>query len=104
MFKRRRTPFSSMTVAMLSAIAITQSRPKLSPRGKRTMRNGLNLGGGAHGLVGGKTALGVDQVGCEDGVDQSRFTQASLSYKQRENRHVNSKSQSQRRMHTYQHT
>jgi hypothetical protein len=50
------------------------------------MRNSLNLGGGAHGLIGGKTTLGVDQVGCEDGVNQSRFTQASLSYTQRERR------------------
>lgn len=53
------------------------------------MRNGLNLGGGAHGLIGGKTTLGVDQVGCEDGVDQSRFTQASLSYTQGKEEQVN---------------
>ena len=46
------------------------------------MRNSLDLGGGAHGLIGGETALGVDQVGCEDGVDESRFAQASLSYTQ----------------------
>lgn len=46
------------------------------------MRNSLDLGGGAHGLIGSETALGVDQVGCEDGVDESRFAQASLSYTQ----------------------
>lgn len=43
------------------------------------MRNGLNLGRRAHGLVGGKTTLGVDQVGCEDGVDQGGFAQTGLS-------------------------
>jgi hypothetical protein len=46
------------------------------------MRNSLNLGGGAHGLIGGKTTLGVDQVGCEDGVDQGGFTQTGLTWKQ----------------------
>lgn len=45
----------------------------------RTMRNSLDLGGRAHGLIGGETSLGVDQVGCEDGVDQSRFAQTSLT-------------------------
>jgi hypothetical protein len=35
----------------------------------RTMRNSLNFGGGTNGLIGGEAALGVDQVGCEDGVD-----------------------------------
>lgn len=43
------------------------------------MRNSLNLGGGANGLLRGETTLGVDQVGCEDGVDQSRLAQTSLS-------------------------
>jgi hypothetical protein len=56
------------------------------------MRNSLNLGGGAHGLVGGKTTLGVDQVGCEDGVDQSRFTEASLSCTQGEEGEVSQSS------------
>jgi hypothetical protein len=58
------------------------------------MRNSLNLGGGAHGLVGGKTSLGVDQVGCEDGVDQSRFTEASLSCTQGEEGEVSQSSSS----------
>lgn len=43
------------------------------------MRNGLDLGRGADGLVGVQTALGVDQVGCEDGVDQGRLAQTGLS-------------------------
>lgn len=39
----------------------------------------MNLGGAANGLGRGKTALGVNEVGCEDGVDQGGFAQASLS-------------------------
>lgn len=45
----------------------------------RTMRNSLNLSGGTNGLIGGEATLGVDQVGCEDGIDQSRFAEAGLS-------------------------
>ena len=41
-----------------------------------------DIGRGAYGLVGGKTALRVDQVGCEDGVDQGRLAQAGLSFEQ----------------------
>ena len=43
------------------------------------MRNSLDLGGGAHGLIGGEAALGVDQVRREDGVDQGRLAQTGLS-------------------------
>lgn len=45
------------------------------------MRDRLDFGGGAHGLIGGKAALGVDQVGREDGVDQCGLAQTSLSCK-----------------------
>lgn len=43
------------------------------------MRNSLDLSCGANGLIGVQTALGVDQVGCENGVDQGRLAQTSLS-------------------------
>lgn len=45
------------------------------------MRDGLDFGGGAHGLIGGEASLGVDQVGGKDGVDQGRLAQTSLSYR-----------------------
>lgn len=43
------------------------------------MRDRLDFGGRAHGLIGGKAALGVDQVGREDGVDQCGLAQTGLS-------------------------
>jgi hypothetical protein len=46
------------------------------------MRNSLDLGSGTDGLLRGETTLGVDQVGCEDGVDQGGFTQTGLTWKQ----------------------
>lgn len=45
------------------------------------MRNSLDLGGGADGLLRGETTLGVDQVGCEDGVDKGGFAQAGLTWR-----------------------
>lgn len=45
-----------------------------------TMGNSLDLGGRAYGFVGGQTALRIDQVGGEDGVDQSRLSETSLAY------------------------
>ena len=39
----------------------------------------VDLGGLADGLVGSQTTLAVDKVGGEDGVDESRLAQASLS-------------------------
>lgn len=47
------------------------------------MRDGLDFSGGAHGLIRGEATLGVDQVGGEDGVDQGRLSQTSLSYYER---------------------
>lgn len=43
------------------------------------MRDGLDFGGGANGLVGGETTLRVDQVRREDGVDQGGLSQAGLT-------------------------
>lgn len=43
------------------------------------MRNGLDLGGRTDGLVGSQTTLGIDQVRGEDGVNQSRLSQTSLT-------------------------
>lgn len=43
------------------------------------VRDGMDLGGGADRLIGLKTTLGVDQVRCEDGVDQGRLAQTSLT-------------------------
>ena len=45
------------------------------------MGNCLNLGGLPDWLVGGEATLGVDEVGGENGVNESRFSQASLSWK-----------------------
>ena len=43
------------------------------------MRNGLDLSGGADGLIGLETTLAVNQMRREDGVDESRFSQTGLS-------------------------
>ena len=48
------------------------------------VRNGLNLGGGADGLLGGESALGLDEVRGEDGVDEGRLAQTSLAYDARD--------------------
>lgn len=44
------------------------------------MGHSLDFGGGADGLIGLKTALGVNQVRGEDSVDQSRLSETSLAY------------------------
>ncbi len=41
--------------------------------------HGLDLGGGADGLLGLQTTLGVDEVRSEDGVDQGRLSQTGLA-------------------------
>jgi hypothetical protein len=41
--------------------------------------DGLDLGGGADGLIGLKAALGVDEVGGEDSIDQSWLAEPSLA-------------------------
>jgi hypothetical protein len=75
MFKRRRTPFSSMTRHPFSDFP-----PKTGSQDPRhTVRDGLNFGSRANGLRGGQTALGVDQVGREDSVDKGRFSETSLA-------------------------
>lgn len=43
------------------------------------MGDGLNLGGCANMLVRCETALGIDQVGSKDRVDQSRLSETSLT-------------------------
>lgn len=43
------------------------------------MRDRLDFGGGAHGLIGGETTLGIDQVRRKDGVDQGRLAQTGLA-------------------------
>lgn len=43
------------------------------------MGDGLDLGGRSDGLIGGETALGIHQVGGEDGVDEGGFPQSGLS-------------------------
>jgi hypothetical protein len=45
----------------------------------RTVRDGLDFGCRANGLRGGQTALGIDQVGCEDSVDKGGFSETSLT-------------------------
>lgn len=44
------------------------------------MRGSLDFGGRADRLIGGQTALGVDQVGSKDRVDEGRFAQAGLTW------------------------
>ena len=48
-------------------------------RSAHTVRNSLDFGGRPDDLVWGQTALGVYQVGGEDGVDESRFAQSRLA-------------------------
>lgn len=43
------------------------------------VRDGLDLGGGADGLIGLEATLGVDEVGREDGVDEGRLAHTSLA-------------------------
>ena len=43
------------------------------------MRDGVNLGRLAHRLIRLKTALGVNEVGREDGVDERRLSETSLT-------------------------
>lgn len=66
MFNLRRTPFSSITAGVKHSTIGGKSA-------EHTVRDGLDFGGRADGFVGGQTALGVDQVGSKDGVDESRF-------------------------------
>ena len=42
--------------------------------------DGVDLGGLADGLVGSQATLAVDEMGGEDGVDESRLAQSGLSY------------------------
>ena len=42
------------------------------------VRDGLDLGGGTDGLVRCDTTLGVQEMGSENRIDQSRFAQARL--------------------------
>ena len=43
------------------------------------MRDWVDLGGAADIFGGCQTTLGVNEMGCEDGVDESRLSEASLS-------------------------
>ena len=43
------------------------------------MRDGVNLSRLAHGLIGLEAALGVDEVRGEDGVDERRLSETSLT-------------------------
>lgn len=43
------------------------------------VRNSLDLGGSANLLGWGETTLGVDEVGCEDGVDEGGLSKTSLA-------------------------
>lgn len=73
MFSLRRTPFSSMTRYSVRPITLFWF-PSV-----HTMRHGLDLGGGANGLIGGQAALGINEVGGEDGVDESGLAQTCLA-------------------------
>lgn len=43
------------------------------------VRNGLDLGGRSDRFIRGKTTLGIDEVSCEDCIDQSRLSETSLT-------------------------
>lgn len=43
------------------------------------VRNGLDLGRGADWLIWSETSLRIDEVGCEDGVDESGLSETSLT-------------------------
>lgn len=45
------------------------------------VRDGLDLGGAANGLVGGEAAFAVDEVGREDCVDERGFAEAGLTWR-----------------------
>jgi hypothetical protein len=47
------------------------------------VRDGLDFGCGSDRLVRSQSPLGVDEMGCEDGVDQGRFPETSLALMQR---------------------
>lgn len=51
--------------------------------------NGVDLGRGSNNFFGNKTTLGLDKVRSEDGVDEGRFSETSLTYLWEEHaRHV----------------
>lgn len=43
------------------------------------VRDGLNLGRGADRLIWGEATLRIDEVGCEDGVDESGLSETGLT-------------------------
>lgn len=79
MFNLRRTPFSSITSNDLA-----NHRPwhRTNVVAKRTVRGRLDLGCRTDGLIRSETTLGIDQVGGENGVDQSRFSKTGLACSQ----------------------
>lgn len=44
------------------------------------MGDGVDLGGLADGLIGGEAAFAVDEVGGEDGVDESALAESCLAW------------------------
>lgn len=75
MFNLRRTPFSSMTGRERWLVtAITRHHVE------HTVRDGLDFGSRANRLIGSQATLGVDQVRCKDGVDQSGLSETGLTY------------------------
>ena len=44
------------------------------------VRHGLNLGGGTNDLIRIESALGLNEVGSEDGINQGRLAQTCLAY------------------------
>jgi hypothetical protein len=49
----------------------------------RTVWNGLNFSSRAHRLIGSKSALGIDKMRCEDGVNQGWLSETGLAYEGR---------------------
>lgn len=55
-----------------------EGMPKGPGVGELTVRDGLDLGRGPHGLVGCETSLAVNEVSSKDGVDQCGLSKTSL--------------------------
>lgn len=79
MFNLRRTPFSSITS---NDLANHPPWHRTNVVAKRTVRGRLDFGGRTDGLIRSETTLGIDQVGSENGVDQSRFSKTGLACSQ----------------------
>lgn len=68
---------------VVNKIAVARGVDDVEPQADAVLLDdvgsGLDLGGGADGLIGLEATLGVDEVRGEDGVDESRLSETSLA-------------------------